>query len=275
MTLYPEWFIGGPWHGKDKRTVCPNLQGMVTVAVSPSLQEIFSQPDPNMEMGVDHIHYVPRSFAVFGQRLIVWLTEEDASSIIGTAGTGALVNPIDRGQELMRMIGELIMAPHAVVGGHAGYDVGAIAEQRSSEWQEQIDRERWADQRYAGTIDEYRRTISQQRAQIDQLSRQVRRESMGDQWRYFQDTESVPAIKMELAADGLWWGVDQANVTTYLDQGDGTEESPPAWVATAQTDHGPITGYGTNVKAALIAMAADACQVYARMIDISEKPRMR
>jgi hypothetical protein len=62
-------------------------------------------------------------------------------------------------------------------------------------------------------------------------------------------------------------------ITTFFDQGN--DEVSPAWVATAQgpgehSETQPFTGYGTTERAAIVALAADALGIYARMVDLEK-----
>lgn len=266
---YPEWFIGGPWHGKDRLTEAPNLHDRIQVAtVDPIDFGSFLNPSPEIDLSFNRYTYVPRHANVFGELITVWVGEENVPELIH-----------EQNSDTSRLLGQLIMSPHRNdIPGTSSFDIGPYAERHRTRYE--IEREIRIELER-----EYGRRISSLSAQL-------------------QNVRAVPAARVtrcdhhpmtrvltnELQTAGVLEIVDDENghslvifpkVTVYFDEGNGTDEQPPSWVACAQgdsqsgDDHGkPYTGYGTTKRAAIIALLADALDVSARMVEMSE-PRMR
>lgn len=259
MSRFPEWFVGGPWHGKDKLEACPNLQGSVMVAVPEPLDynpRMITMIPTMEDMRINRVVYVPKRFSFFGEILTAWVMDDH--DFISDHETG-------------RLLGELIMAPHKIKTD-TGYNriMAEAASPHLERWQ--IERE------IRGELNsEYRQQISTLEGRLAEFQRLARLTDHGEGiWLYQDVTDGRNAGRLEIATESEWVSVQFDRVTCYLDQG--TDEDGPSWVATAQAvrgPDGPVTGYGTTPKAAILAMLADAIDVYARMVDTSEKPRIK
>lgn len=263
MRQYPEWFIGGPWHGRDKLKECPHLQTMIRVASTPSLNvaEILGATEPSFEMPpIDQYIYVPKFVDVFGERLTVWIGEGEGSELRR-----------DRYPDWVLMFGQMLMFPHRNDESRTPADVQPVTRNHALRWEVE---------------NEVRRDVEREfRNRVQYLEREnVRLASL----RAHAPPTPVPVSVLdhtEGPAGYLEFYEEEEShvarfdkITLYFDEGDG-DENPPSWVATAQgppgaDDHGkPYTGYGTTQKAAIIALLADRVGVYARMIEIGERMR--
>lgn len=264
--LYPEWFIDGPWHGEDKRKKCPHLQGMVRCVVPRPIdvRELLNDAASPIEIPLhDEYIYVPKWVDVFGERILVWVGE----IVAGTTRADAY-------PDWVRMLGQLVMAPHRLDVDGTPYNVGAIAQRHHERWDIEHEVRR-----------EVRQEIDALKGKIQALEVRLRRANtavvLHEQQRL---TTRLDGIERSAACieikdeDGEHEFIRFENIVLYFDEGDGTPENPPSWVATAQgpiqsgSDHSaPCTGYGTTKKAAIIALLADGLGVYSRMIDIGER----
>jgi hypothetical protein len=269
--LYPEWFIDGPWHGEDKRKKCPHLQGMIRCALPRPfnarqlLSNELTGEDMIAELGYDEYIYVPKWVDVFGERICVWVSETNAGNVGNSGATSQY-------PDWVLMLGQLVMSPHRIDTPEGRFNVGGIAQRHRERWD--VEHEIRRDVR--DEISELRRrnTILTRDLQRAQTARVLQAPSIH---RLVDAPRSSAIIELK-DDDGKHEFVSFENVILYLDEGDGTPENPPAWVATAQgpgdgdSDHKPpCMGYGTTKKAAIIALLADGLGVYARMIEISER----
>lgn len=273
---YPEWFIGGPWHGKDKLKQCPNLPGPVMVASMPEELEPVSFLEPLNPVSerpfFDQIMYVSREFHMVDRTLKVWIPNEDASAVNDPNGATF--------RRVMSSLLDLVMLPHEISAGNPGdprFDVEAATE----EYRRQREAERQRTIAFRASLREetqndYRR-IQELSLECQRLRGEVQRLKYGadTDWRYasMSNTADAYAGQIEIVADRRWLKARYEQATVFFDQGN--DEIDPSWVATAQSDQGPVTGYGTSPGAAMLAMLADALDICARMIDTSEKPRIK
>ena len=251
---YPEWFVGGPWHGKDKlRSEAAHFETLVRVAQPRPFNPADLLDSSPIDFRVDEYEYVPRSVDVFGQRLRVW---------VGQSNGQCEPNWVE-------LVGELIMRPHR----------SAL---REFEHEDERYRSQWSRER------EIRRQITQEmdcrhenmRAYIRELEGRIRRFRRTDREGTVHQLSShgPTSALLEFAHDGEHAYIGFKNIVVFFDDGDGTGENPPSWVATAQDVDDNTTskvpeymniGYGTSPKAAIIALLAAGLGVYARMINIS------
>lgn len=271
VRIYPEWFIDGPWHGEDKRKKCPHLQGRIRCALPRPFDVrrlLSSEPtaqDVMDDLEYDEYTYVPKWVDVFGERICVWVSEENA---------GTLAAP-SRYPDWVVMLGQIIMSPHRTDGDNTPFNVGGVVQRH---------RERW-DIEHEVRRDVRRQTEDLQR-QIRELESQLMRVRTANVLAQTRVTNTSQLKNAERSSallefkddDGVHEQIMFENVVLYLDEGDGTPENPASWVATAQgpgdcgSDHKPpCMGYGTTKKAAIIALLADGLGVYARMIEIGER----
>lgn len=258
--IYPEWFIDGPWHGEDKRKKAPHLQTLIRVALPRpiSARDLLDPEsiDP-VDLSFDEYRYVPKYVDVFGERLTVWVSEQNAGNV-GRPGYES---------DWVRMLGQLIMAPHRV--GDNAADIRPMA---------QVHRQRWDIEH------EVRREVRREMAELHRQNEVLARDLQRAQTNRVLEQPSIHRLPMnsknsamiELKYDeNVGHAYVQFNdVVLYFDEGDGTDENPPSWIATAQDTYDrPCTGYGTTKKAAIIALLADGLGVYARMIEIGERMR--
>jgi hypothetical protein len=266
VRTYPEWFIDGPWHGEDKRKKCPHLQGMIRCALPRAFtyQDFIQEPDPStlIEPSFDEYVYVPKYVDVFGERLVVWTGERNV---------GIRTRPGDEQPDWVRMLGQLILAPHRIEDGQSTFDVRSLARNHQMRWDIEHEVRRDLDRQYRERI----RVLEQQLHYARVSIRDTRTASGESRWHGnctatidFTDDEGIRSV------------IQFRNIVLYFDEGDGTDESPPSWIATAQgpenasSDHlTPCTGYGTTKKAAIVALLADGIGVYTRAIEIGERMR--
>lgn len=248
---YPEWFIDGPWHGEDKRKKAPHLQRAIRVALPrPFNARTLFEENP---FTFDEYTYIPKYVDVFGERLCVWVSEQNAGNV-GRPGFES---------DWVRMLGQLIMAPHR---SESPADVHPIA---------RVHQQRW------DIANEVRREVRQEMAELQRRNDALRRDLQRAQTfqvleqpsiRRLEVTEKNSAILELYFNEGCHEFIHFEDIVLYFDDGDGTDENPPSWVATAQDQTGrPCTGYGTTEKSAIIALLADGLGVYARMIEIGER----
>lgn len=262
MRIYPEWFIDGPWHGEDKRKKCPHLQGIVRCALPRpfSVRQLLSNEltggDVQYDIGYDEYTYVPKWVDIFGERICVWISEENAGSVGYSQG---------HEPDWVRMLGQLILAPHRQDVESPSFNVGGIAQRHRDRWDLEHEVRR-----------EVRRELADAQMKIRRLEEELRR-ARTNQVLHTPTPEAVfvapNSAKLALKDDvGEEAHVHFDNIVLYFDEGDGTEENPPSWIATAQDPADrPCTGYGTTKKSAIIALLADGIGVYARMIEIGER----
>lgn len=268
MSRYPEWFIGGPWHGKDKLTECPNLPGPIRVAVEPDIQ--WGGPSPVAHVTFDEITYVRQTFIMGREHsLTVWVPESDLPVITSDASSAALSATSYR--RILDQLMDLIMKPHERINGRPGYDLDPFTGPMRAAWAESFPLEEQIRTELRGQYEDRIRRLQQEIIRL-QGQQTITRSEL--RYSDLQGTDQSAAA-IELLVNGEWLRDSFDSITLYLDQGDGTEDNPPSWVANAQGDHSPVTGYGTTPKAAIVAMLADAVDIYARMIDTSEKPRLK
>ncbi len=251
---YPEWFIDGPWHGEDKRKKAPHLQTAICVALPRPIsgRELLAEAN-ELDLNFDRYIYVPKHVNIFGEVLTVWISEANA----GDFGT------IGRESEWVRMLGQLIMAPHRT---DQSTDAQSVAWTHRQRWDVENEVRREIRHEIAGLRrenEELRRTLQRAQTQVV-LEMQSAYKALPD--------KGGPAAMLELTIDGVSESILFQNVVLYFDDGDGTAENPPSWIATAQDKTSrPCTGYGTTEKAAIIALLADGLGVYARMIEIGDR----
>lgn len=270
VRIYPEWFIDGPWHGEDKRKKAPHLQGVVRCSLPRpfDVRELLSNELTGddltpQELTFDEYTYIPKWVDIFGERICVWVSEENAGSM----------NSPGRESDWVRMLGQLIMSPHRADSPDGPFNVGGIAQRHRERWDLEHEARR-----------EVRNELADLKRRIQVLTRDLQR---AQTFNVLHNTPSIhrledaprPSALMEFRDDDGEHGyVYFENIVLFLDEGDGTPENPPAWIATAQgsgvsdSDHKPpCTGYGTTKKAAIIALLADGLGVYARMVEIGER----
>lgn len=266
VSRLPEWFVGGPWHGRDKLVVCPNLQDMIRVVQQPEMRVSVFSADVRVSATpeTDYFTYVRSRISLFGYIITVWVGQDDARRLNG------LGNSV-REHELSRLVGGLLLAPHKIEDGAGlppnGGEYARAMERESRSYSDPWQRERAIRDEIMA---EFSEEISRYRARIRDLEAENHRGSF--EWIYRSETRAAGRIEVNTGED--WAGENFRNITVFLDEGTGSDQGP-SWVATAQGTRGPVTGYGTTSRAAIVAMLADAIDVYARMIDTSEKPRMR
>jgi len=265
MTNYPEWFLGGPWHGEDKRVRCPNLQQTIRVARPRDIdyRDLLNDSPEDTMVSFDEYEYVPQRANIFGELLTVW---------VGMDNLQESVNP---NSTIYRELGKLIMSPHRNSTEALPAHMREVTEHYRSRWE--IERQ------IRGEVDrEHRRVVQDLKRRILELERlSVGRQDMPQQNTFasstadpvFRDT-STPAGHVEIVTDEQeWFRARFVGLTLFFDEGN--DEVKPSWVATAQGDDSvPYTGYGTSRKAAIIGLLADSLGVYARMVE-TEHERVR
>lgn len=272
VRIYPEWFIDGPWHGEDKRKKCPHLQGIIRCALprpfdvrtllSTDLQGTDLIPQ---EPHFDEYTYVPKWVDIFGERICIWVSERNAGTVGGPGSE----------PDWVRMLGQLIMSPHRADGENVPYNVGPLAQRHRDRWdiEHEVRRSVYQETReLQGTIRRLEEDL--RRARTANVLATPRPHPLKEAYEADQSSASLGLRDDE----GNQFHVAFKNIVLYFDEGDGTSENPPSWVATAQgpgdsdSDHKPpCTGYGTTKKAAILALLADGLGVYARMIEIGER----
>lgn len=263
---YPEWFVGGPWHGKDKLKQCPNLPGPIMVSAMPDIDyRSMISADPHADMPVlTQVMYVSQQFIMIDRVIPVWIPAADAVEVN--------VSGSETYKRITGQIVDLIMAPHENRPDRPAFDTEAGTDAWRHDWE--IRRQTDLETRQSVRL-QYEQRLQELSLECQRLRGQIiDRPSMRDDSRYCnQAGPGMDAGQVELVADGKWDMARFDTITTYLDQGD--DEQGPSWVATAQGDRGPVTGYGTSRAAAILAMLADSMNIYARMIDTSENPRIK
>lgn len=251
---YPEWFIDGPMHGEDRLVKFPGTHTMIR-CVLPRPLDVRMLIDPGTvdldDAAFDEYTYVPKYVDVFGERLCIWISVQNAA------------DPGEPGNEAdwLRMLGQLIMAPH-----RDGSDiVQRVADRHRLRWDVEH---------------EVRRSVNgEMRALKSEIARLKGELLRAQTQRVLNETNAyepfVPPNTAKIALKDDVGEEAQAffeNIVLFFDEGDGTAENPPSWIATAAGLSGtPCTGYGTSKKAAIIALLADGLGVYARMIEFSEE----
>lgn len=263
VRIYPEWFVDGPWHGEDKRKKCPHLQGRIRCALPRPFDvrqllnnELTGEDLIPEDPSFDEYTYVPKWVDIFGERICVWISESNAGSANFIQGTEP---------DWVRMLGQFIMSPHRINDDNTPFNIAPLAERHRDRWDIEHEVRR-----------EVRRELSELQRRNSALSRDLQRAQTYNVLQapsIHRITEDArPSAVLEYKDDeGNHELVSFENVVLFFDEGDGTPENAPSWVATAQSDQGPITGYGTTKKAAIIALLADGLGVYARMIEIGER----
>lgn len=263
MPKYPEWFIGGPWHGEDKLNKAPNISDRIRVTVlrpidvTEFLSPISTMPEPLH----DEFTYVPRHAQVFGEMITVWVGESDASLLASRHDT-----------DVTRLLGQLIMSPHRIDTERPGFDVGPQSQRHRQLFELERRSMREAEHRYG--------------QEIRRLQEQLRVAQNRPTCNHGVSRHPMQQLRPEMKPTGILEFVDDdhvhdmvvlSNITLFFDEGN--DEIDPSWIATAQGpptdgDHGtPYTGYGTSKRGAIIALLADALDVYARMIETPERIR--
>lgn len=253
MPRYPEWFVGGPWHGKDKLREAPNINDRIRVAtVRPFDISEFINPSPTTEFHHDEYTYVPRHARIFGETLTVWISEHDA---------GLLASGHDT--EVSRLLGQLIMSPHRVdEADRQPFNVGGVAQRHRDLFELERQATREADRRFRQRITQLEAEIQRLRSQPVRHCGHVIVHPNQQLQRDMRPTAIMELVDDDHNHDFVVFG----NITLFFDEGN--DEIPPSWVATAQgEDDKPYTGYGTSKRGAIIALLADALDVYARMIE--------
>jgi len=248
MNGYPEWFIGGPWHGEDKRVRAPNLDRVVHVAMNDPIdyRDIMNNPDPMTTISFHQVMYVPQRCVIFGVQLTVWVLNDEVPNLQN-------IN-----SETSRLLGELIMFPHR--DNVAAESLRGPIDRYRLRWE--IEREVRADLER-----EYRRQVRDAVSTVRMTPPPAPERTERHKLR----PDVTHGVYIELITDDNREIVMFDKVTTYFDQGN--EEVSPAWVATAQgegqhSETRPYTGYGTSERAAILALAADKLGVYARMVEL-------
>lgn len=276
---YPEWFIGGPWHGKDKLKECPHLQSLVRVAsVVPRTLDLTTAVDvgeamrsiPAIEDVIEEYVYSPRRVDVFGEDIIVWVGDNES------------IHRDDYGRlpEWVQMLGQLIMAPHRLTPNGDPFDVGPYA---------RIHRDRWEDERQIRRElqRQYQSELNRLRSTVSSLSRQVERHqrSQLDEMRPSDNVEITDpddACVFRMKVDGHVTFIRFESITLYEDPGD--EENPAGWVATGQAPHKNasgeysdtgFTGFAEDKTGAILALVADRLGHYARLTAYGDRGRIR
>jgi hypothetical protein len=243
---YPEWFIGGPWHGEDKRLRAPNLDRTIHVAVQqPMNVNDFLNDRPELDTTFQRVEYQPQRCVIFGVQLTVWVISDEIPN---------LNNPYSA---ISKSLGELIMMPHR-------------DSRQTPEMTREIDRyrTRWDIER------EVRRELEATYRQRLMDASIAQRPAPSPMVRYALGEECTTGVYIEVKMNGATDSLRFPEITTYFDQGN--DEMSPAWVATAQgvgehSETKPYTGYGTTERAAIVALAADGLGVYARMVDLEKE----
>lgn len=258
MRTYPEWFVGGPWHGRDKTRDLnvAHLQGQIRVAHVRN-----SQIDYSEQILAEYV-YVPKFVDIWGERLCVWIGEQDA----------ALTDVHRRESEWLKLLGQMMLAPHRTDEGRSPVGIDDMTRRHRDRRSIEQEARREMEAHYRERLEE----LETQVREWQRLSVVGKTVSSFVNHRIPNDMKSACVVEIH-DENGEACEAYFTDVVVYFDQGDGTEENPPSWVATAQEDqdgkHGPFTGYGTTPKAAMLALLADGLGVYARMIEIGERTR--
>lgn len=279
MRLYPEWFIGGPWHGRDKAKVCPHLQSSVRVAmVSPITFDLRDSAEENLANAhVNEYIYVPKRADVFGEPVIVWVGEQDAGNAFAPNGDVA---------DWVAMFGQLIMSPHRKNGNTEPFSVERYAEVH----RQRFDIEREVTQRVERAHRDEITRLKQRIAFLAQTmpAQRMHTDEVFDRPFHRRGPEGLiensetDAGEIKIKWDGRVLTARFDDITTYEDPGD--DDNPPGFVSTAQamgkTEDGDMdmvgfTGYGPDPVSAVLALLADKLGYYARLTDYGSKGRMR
>jgi hypothetical protein len=252
---YPEWFIGGPWHGRDKTIVCPHLQSMVRVA---SVNE-----GSDAESITEEYVYTPRNADVFGEPVTVWVGDHENP------------HPYVNGEpsEWVQLFGQLLMSPHRK-DTTTPFNVAPYAA---------IHRDRWEIER------EIRNELTVRfGAELHQLRNRVRFLSRTARPRNPEvsglgvENEDGDACVLQVKLGHKVTSVRFDHVVLYEDPG--TDEHPAGWVATGQAparselgdaswDEKSFTGYAPDKTGAVVALIADRLGYYARLTTYESKGR--
>lgn len=273
---YPEWFIGGPWHGKDKLRECPHLQSIVRVAsVVPRVLDLRDtdlvtamRELPAVETIEEEYVYVPRRADVFGEQVTVWVGDHE-NPRAATNGEPP---------EWVQMFGQLIMAPHRLAPDGSSFDVAPFARVHRDRWETEREIRRDLERRYHDELNRLRSQVSRMAREHSLPRRSVPRTPDFD-----IEQEENDACLLQFKLDDEVRSVSFTNVTLYADPGD--EEHPAGWVATAVgalesspgvwEDDVAFTGYAKDKKGAIVALLADKLGYYARMTSYGKNGRIR
>jgi hypothetical protein len=252
MRTYPEWFVGGPWHGRDKLVEHPNVQSAVRVCyATPQTLDILgfqSDLEAPMMPSFQEYTYYPKRASIFGELLTVWVGESDANI-------------------WLEKLGQLILKPHRTDSDPQGQDESdlhqiVLPQHRTS----------WLDgtvnfMRIEEEINRYISTPGQEFAR--DIHNEITRR------KYAAAGERTNSGELWIKVDDQFLTVKFIKIQIYEDLGD--EQNFPGWTATAQ-DQGttPVgfTGYGPTKVSAVLALLADKLGYYARLTDYG-KGRLR
>lgn len=278
---YPEWFIGGPWHGRDKLKECPHLQSIVRVAsVVPSrldVRELLSRGDELPDTTVvtnpitEEYVYSPRRVDVFGEGITVWVGDNESPRLD------------ERGQlpEWVQMLGQLLLSPHRLTPGGDPFDVAPYARIHRDRWETERQIRRELQQQYQDELNRLRSTVSALSRQVDQHHRASDRRGLRhDEIEMHLDPDDACIFRINI--EGKVTFVRFEDITLYEDPGD--DENPPGWVATGQApyknasgefnDTG-FTGFAEDKTGAILALVADRLGHYARLTAYGDRGRIR
>lgn len=277
---YPEWFIGGPWHGKDKLRECPHLQSMVRVAsVVPRFLDLRDtdlvtamRELPPIDTLEEEYVYTPRRADVFGESVTVWVGDNENPSAY-TDG---------RPSDWVQMFGQLIMAPHRLTPEGEPFDVSPYARIHRDRWEDERQIRRELQRQYQDELNRLRSTVSSLSRQVERYQTQRDSRILSNDNRIRDDADSNDACMFRMTVDGKATSVQFESITLYEDPGD--DENPPGWVATGQApyknelgEHNDtgFTGFAPDKTGAILALVADRLGHYARLTAYGEHGRMR
>ncbi|NEA21596.1 hypothetical protein [Actinomadura bangladeshensis] len=97
----PQWFIGGPWHGKDRRTECPSTRrDTIAVPTPASASPVMPAADDDRAAPAETV-YARRRFAIGRTVLTFWADAAMHEADVGDRLAEILLAP-HRGPEVTR-----------------------------------------------------------------------------------------------------------------------------------------------------------------------------
>lgn len=90
----PQWFVGGPWHGKDRRTECPSIRRDTIAAPAPAPVSPIAPTTGDDRPVPAQTLYARRGFAIGRTVLTFW--------------ADAAMQDVEIGDRLA----EILLAPH-------------------------------------------------------------------------------------------------------------------------------------------------------------------
>jgi hypothetical protein len=246
VSRLPEWFIGGPLHGKDKLTMYPNEPGPIHI-VRPVVQRnpaeilFYDAPVTSATLEVERITYYPKTFMIFDMMLVCWVPESSA------------FGPFDLpDSETSTLLRELILAPHdREPAGSTGapFDVSEVASAQRSRFELRREAQHVIAERYEAKLRHLEDTVAS-------LNRQLRARTDGVAFIHYDANADGAAIQLEFKLPDEFGGAySHIKIKKVVIYRYGTGE----YVATAQPeDQSAVTGIGDDPKTALLGMICDA-----------------